>query len=387
MWRIIMENREYYAYKPDYAVHPGEYLEEILEVREIKKKDLSERIGISVKHLSQIINKQALLTSELSVQLERTLGVSANIWNNLSSDYSLFEARKKELKDLKSKKEWIKLFPIKDLKKIGLLPSINDPEVLIESLLAFFGIPNPEQWQQYYTQKAVSFRKSDAFNENLPHTSAWLRAGEIEASKIEAKPFVRDVFRKNLLEIRKLTVKKPRIFESEMKRLCAESGVILVFIPEFEKTHISGAVRWLTSEKALIIMSLRHKTNDHFWFTFFHEAAHVLMHSKKDIFIDDPEGYQSKEEDEANRYSRNILIPENVYAEFIKEDIFFAENIKCFAKEICIHPGIVVGTLQHDKHIPYSWYNKLKEKFELREKTVEEEKVSHRGHGGHGGKK
>ncbi len=360
-----MENREYYAYKPDYAVHPGEYLEEILEVREIKKKDLSERIGISVKHLSQIINKQALLTSELSVQLERTLGISANIWNNLSSDYSLFEARKKELEELKSNKEWIKQFPLKDLKKIGLLPLTNDQEVLIERILTFFGIPNPEQWQQYYTQHAVNFRKSDVFNDNLAHTSAWLRAGEIDASRIAAKPFAKDVFKKNLVEVRKLTVKKPQIFESEMKRLCSESGVILVFVPEFEKTHISGATRWLTPEKALIIMSLRHKTNNHFWFTFFHETAHVLMHSKKEVFIDDPKGYQSKEEDEANRYSRNLMIPENVYSVFVEEKKFSQESIKSFADEIGIHPGIVVGTLQHDKHIPYSWHNNFKEKFEL----------------------
>ncbi len=41
-----------YAFKPDYSIHPGEYLEDVLSAREIKKNDLSLRLGISVKHLS-----------------------------------------------------------------------------------------------------------------------------------------------------------------------------------------------------------------------------------------------------------------------------------------------------------------------------------------------
>jgi len=99
-----MISKEFYAYKPDYAIHPGEYLEEVLESREIKKKELSERLGISVKHLSRIIQKQEMLTAELAVQLERTLGISANIWNNLNADYY---ARSNDAKTLKHKPEWI----------------------------------------------------------------------------------------------------------------------------------------------------------------------------------------------------------------------------------------------------------------------------------------
>jgi addiction module HigA family antidote len=360
-----MINKNFYAYKPDYTVHPGEYLEEVLETREIKKKELSERLGISVKHLSRIIHKQAMLTSELAVQLERTLGISANIWNNLNADYSLFYARLKEQKELKQKQEWVKNFPVAELKKLGVLPSVKDMKTTLEKLLEFFAVPTPEQWQQFYDLKAVHFRKSPVFDDNLYHLASWLRAGEIMASEMEAEPFDKDTFKKNLSEIRTLTLKKPHEFEPEMKHFCAISGVVLVFVPEFKKTHISGATRWLTHDKALIIMSLRYKTNDHFWFTFFHEAAHILLHAKKDIFIDDLKGFQSKEEDEANFFSRNILIPETEYEKFVSKGSFRRDDINAFAKKIQIHPGIVAGRLQHDNHIDYKWHNDLKEKFEL----------------------
>lgn len=360
-----MISKEFYAYKPDYAIHPGEYLEEVLESREIKKKELSERLGISVKHLSQIIHKQEMLTAKLAVQLERTLGISANIWNNLNADYSLFYARSNEAKALRHKLEWITDFPINELKKFGFLPSVKDKETIAEKLLQFFGVSTPEQWQQYYDLRVAHFRKSPAFSDNLPHIASWLRIGEIKASEIEVAPFDKDVFKTNLDNIRKFTLNKRDKFEPEMKRLCAMSGVILVFVPEFKKTHISGATRWLTQDKAIIIMRLRYKTNDRFWFTFFHEAAHILLHGKKSTFIDDLKGFQSKEEDEANRYSKNMLIPESEYKKFVSKCRFNREDIKSFATKMQIHPGIVVGRLQHDKYINYDWYNDLKEKFEF----------------------
>ncbi|MBF0546088.1 MAG: HigA family addiction module antidote protein [Candidatus Riflebacteria bacterium] len=360
-----MSNEEFYAYKPDYAIHPGEYLEEVLKSNEIKKKDLSDRLGISVKHLSQIIHKQEMITAKLAVQLERTLGISGNIWNNLNADYSLFCARSNELKALKFTLEWINDFPINELKKIGFLPSVKDKETIAEKLLQFFGVSTPEQWQQYYDLKAAYFRKSPAFSDNLSHIASWLRIGEIKASEIAVAHFDKDVFKTNLDKIRSFTLNKVDEFEPEMKRLCAMSGVILVFVPEFKKTHISGVARWLTQEKAMIIMSLRYKTNDHFWFTFFHEAAHILLHGKKNTFIDDLKGFPSKEEDEANRYSKNMLIPESEYKNFVSKGRFSHADIKSFSKKIKIHPGILVGRLQHDKHIKYGWHNDLKEKYEF----------------------
>jgi len=356
-----------YSYRPDYAVHPGEYLEEVLEAREIKKREMSERLGISVKHLSQIINKQASVTADMAIQLEKALSISANIWNNLNANYALFEARAKETQVLSKHLQWIKQFPVKDLRKLGFIPNTRDPKTILESLLRFFGISSPEKWQSYYGNLSrVSFRKSGAYSDNLHHIVSWLRAGEIWAGATETARFSKALFKKNLRKTRELTTKNPSEFEPLMRKLCAEAGVALVFMPEFEKTHLSGVTRWLTPDKALILMSLRYKTNDHFWFTFFHEAAHILLHGKKEIFIDEAEGFDSDKENEANRFARNMLIPEDAYDQFKAKEAFHPPDIRAFAKNIKVHPGIVVGRLQHDKLISYSWHNKLKEHFELR---------------------
>lgn len=115
----------------------------------------------------------------------------------------------------------------------------------------------------------------------------------------------------------------------------------------------------------MIAVSLRSKTNDHFWFTFFHEAAHILLHGKKNIYIDIKEEGTSLEEQEANKFAGGLLIPEKYYQQFIQQNKFFPGDIKLFSKEINIHPGIVTGRLQHDGFIEHNWHNELKGKCEF----------------------
>ncbi len=354
---------------PDYAIHPGEILEETLEVRNIRKNELAERCGMSIKTISQILNGKAPVTAETAILLERTLGVSADVWNNLDANYRLFEAKKKERLTVEGYKDWVKKFPLADLRRRGILPQTTDASIIAESLLAFFGVSSPEAWRDVYRKESVSYRKSEKFNDSVESIITWLRIGKIRSETILTDPFDKKIFMNNLILIRELTLKEPAAFESKMKQLCKESGVVLVFVPELKGTHLSGATMWVSSDKALIIMSLRHKSDDHFWFTFFHEAGHILFHGKKSIFIDETKMDSSREEQEADRFSCNILIPESEYNKFLSlnNGRFHENTIRQFAKRIGVAPGIVVGRLQHDGIIPYSYNNKLKKKFVLAE--------------------
>jgi Zn-dependent peptidase ImmA (M78 family) len=130
------------------------------------------------------------------------------------------------------------------------------------------------------------------------------------------------------------------------------------------KAPVSGATRWV-GNNPLIQLTDRHKTNDHFWFTFFHEAGHVLLHGKKDIFIEDFEGFKPdvKKEIEANEFAAKILLPETFIDELPKD--FTEEDVIKIAKKYKTAPGIVVGRLQHLQLAPYSFGNGLKKKVKL----------------------
>ncbi len=363
-----MAEKTIYTYNPDYCAHPGDYLEEVLEMRGMKKRDIAERLDITVKTISQIINRKAYITPEMSLQFERVLGISASIWNNMSSSYRLFEARIDENKELEKNVSWLKCFPIKDLQHYGLLPDFANKKDILEALLAFFGVSSPEVWDLHYKRmlKNVCCKKSEVYHDNIYHMASWMRAGELAAQKITTKPYSKDLLKKQIQIIRGLTVQKVETFENKMVKLCADAGVALVFVPEFDKTHIWGITKWIGTDKAMILMSLRYKTNDHFWFTFFHEAGHILLHGKKDIFIDSKKTDKSEQETNANDFSANIMIPQNEYLEFIKMNDFSLSGIIRFANKTGIHPGIVVGRIQHEALVSYSDNNQLKVKFEFK---------------------
>ena len=358
-----MVNTENNQFAPDYIIHPGEILEETLESRGIKKTVFAEKCGISNKTVSQIIHGKSIITPEMAIKFERALGSSASLWINLSTDYELNLARETDKLKLIAQKDWIKKFPIKQLINYHILPKRSKVVDNLSDLLSFFGVGSISAWNDYYLAPDVAYRKSATFESEPESVATWLRIGEINAEKIDCVPFVKSNFKKALIKIRSLTNKAASDFQKEMVELCRNSGVALVFVPELPKTHISGVTKWLSPGKAMIILSLRHKMEDHFWFSFFHEAAHILLHGKTEIFIDNKNNSKTKKEIEADNFASNILIPPKLLSGYIANEKISKISVCSFSKDIHISPGILVGRLQHDKTIPYNWFNQLKRKF------------------------
>ena len=347
-------------FAPDYAVHPGEVLAETLAARGVSKSDLAERCGLSAKTVSLIVNGKAPVTSETAIQLERALGVAAEVWVNLDANYRLHVAKQGERERLEAAQAWAARLPVKELAERGYLGEQEDPLDRLRSLLGFFGVASVGAWEARTSRLVIAYRKSPAFEISKAAVVSWLRIGEIEAEQIETDPFVRKGFRDALEKIRTLTTAETAVIEPEMKRLCKRAGVALVVVPELPKTRLCGATRWLSPDKALLLLSRRHGTDDQFWFTFYHEAGHVLLHGKKDVFIDEEGVPANEEEDEANRFAASFLIPNPKYVEFLRRGRFYKEDIVEFAATLGIAPGIVVGRLQHDGKIPFQWHNGLK---------------------------
>jgi HTH-type transcriptional regulator/antitoxin HigA len=149
----------------------------------------------------------------------------------------------------------------------------------------------------------------------------------------------------------------------EMKELCRGAGVALVLEPPISKTCLFGSARWSDVDRAIIQISLRMKTNDHFWWTFFHEAAHITLHRGKN-FADDKNSRGDGAEDAADRWAEEVLVGRERFARFKAMHPRSEVQVKEFAAGANLHPGIVVGMLQHAQIIPFSNLNKLKEKFQ-----------------------
>ena len=131
-----------------------------------------------------------------------------------------------------------------------------------------------------------------------------------------------------------------------------------MFVREIKGTRASGAARWLTPTKGLVQLSLRHKTDDHLWFSFFHEAAHLLLHSKKATFVSGSGDQDEELEQQANHFSASLLIPKQFEAELLA--LHSLPEIEAFSQRVGIAPGIVVGQLQNEGHLDWSRGNRLK---------------------------
>ncbi|MFH0823814.1 MAG: HigA family addiction module antitoxin [Pseudomonadota bacterium] len=360
-----MVSRSRNEYKPDYATPPGEILEETLNALGMKKKDFAESCGLSTKHISLIISGKASVTPDTAIRFDRVLGIADDVWNNLEANYRAFHARKKACRELEPRVEWAKKFPVKELIHRGMMEKPKDEVHAVDLVLRFFGVASIEVWKERYASVGAAFRRSPAFESEVESPAAWLRIGELLAQRMETSPYDRDLFRKALHTIRSFTNLNPEEFEPKMKDLCGKAGVALVFVPEFPKTHLSGACRWLTPEKAVIQLSLRYKTNDHFWFSFFHEGGHILHDSKKGVYIDECDGAGVEEETAADAFASRILIPQKEYDGFVAGNSFNRRAIELFADKVGVAPGIVVGRLQHDKLIAFNLFNDLKVKLRL----------------------
>ena len=349
-----------YAYEPDLVLPPGDTLVEVLEERGMTQAELAARTGLSTKHINQIAKGRASITTETSLLLGRATGVAARVWSNLEIAYQEHEYRSKEAGRMDHDLEWLNGLPTKELVRRGRLEKSESRLDQLAGVCTFFGVANRTAWEALW-HKPTAYRSSKAFSSNPGFVAAWLRIGEIEAASIECRPFDKRALTGSIDELRALTRDQdPETWWPKLVDTCAAVGVAVVAEPEIKGARINGATRWLTPRKALVQLSLRHRWSDIFWFTFFHEIGHLLLHSKKDAFINDV-GAHSGLEQEADGFASRVLIPREHEADLA--ELTSIRDVVEFAERLDVAPGIVVGRLQHDKRWPYDRGNDLKQRF------------------------
>lgn len=356
-------------YCPDSASAPGETLEETLDALGMSQTELAKRMGRPVKTINEIIQGKAAITPETALQLEQVLRVPASFWLRLEQHYRETLARLAEGQRLIFWTEWLKVFPVREMIHRDWLPSCNSKTQQVFEVLKFFGVASPDAWKEIWEHQAIKYRKSTIATSNFGTVTAWLRQGEIQAQAVETQPYNADAFRNALDYVRSLTVKPVSFFQNELVRSCAEAGVAVVFVPELPGTGICGATRWLTPTKALVQLSLRYKTDDQLWFTFFHEAGHILLHGKRQVFLDLAD-HESDEEPEAqaNTFAADILVNPVEWRQFVTHGSYHTKAvIQAFAQKVGIAPGIIVGRLQHEQLLSFAHCNDLKCRLEWKQ--------------------
>ena len=357
--------------------HPGESVSEYIDYFRWSQRELARRTGLSPKTISEICSGKSAISVTTAMAFEKVFGRPASFWLSLQQQFEEAQARSKEVDNSKKWREWTRSFPLKKMRELELLPSPESGD--FTALLSFFGVSSPESWERVWEASRLSYRQTRVAEPNEFAVSAWVRATELEANEQPVSDFDEQALKGALPELRALTrVNASKIMEP-VTSICNGVGVAVVWMPEFPKTGISGCARWF-GDRALVALSLRYKTDDQMWFTFFHEIGHILLHRKTHSFVIDNvvEGFDDgvvdpviqKQEDEANRFAADLLIPPLTLEQYIKKGLFDSESIRRFSKELGVSPGIVVGRLQREKILEPYQGNAFKQRLEFGIGTV-----------------
>ncbi len=352
-------------------IKPGDTILETIEHYKMNQAELAERMGKTSSKINDIISGKEPITVATALQLEKVLNINANFWLNSEASYREKRSRLEQQEALEEYTEWLKQQPVKELKACGYIKAEKLGTQMVEETLKFYGVATPAQWNSFYVQAYTTarYRKSEAHQLTLGGMAAWLRIGELEMRKLELTKFNKHKFKRVLEKIKALIVKHPIDFTEQLQNDCAGAGVAVVYTPCLPKAPVSGATRWIGGNP-LVQLTDRYKTNDHFWFTFYHEAAHVLLHGKKEVFIEEFNGFKidKQKEDEANSFAAKSLLPERATSDLVKSINITDQVIRAIATKYKTHPGVVIGRLQHQKKLLYSDGNHHKIKINLFEK-------------------
>ena len=376
-------------YFPQSLPHPGKTLAEKLEEMGMGSKEFAIRTGKPEKTISAVLNGKSAITPDMAVQFESVTKIPAHFWMNSQRGYDEFVARKKYQQTLEEANKWAKNFPLAEMVKLGWIQKCANVQDKNAELLRFFGCADHQAWENYYfnQQLRVAFRISLAHTQGAYAISAWLRQGELQAEKMLVQPFVKKKLEEALVSIKTLMVQQPKDFFVKLQNICAEAGVKVVHTVCLPQAPINGATRWM-NDTPLIQLSGRYKKNDIFWFTVFHEIAHILLHGKKDVFLEEVDytGKEVEKEAEADQFAADYLLSKseeqaildamrlNTYTlrrkgvtsdQLLDTTLASASTIRSFATKFHTHPACIIGRLQHKGLIPYSFGTEFIEKIEI----------------------
>ena len=344
-------------YLPQSVSHPGATLEEKLNEMGISIKEFALRSGKPEKTIIAIIKELSSITQEMAIKFENITKIPAGFWMRNQMRYDEYKTRERLQILITEAEEWTRKFPYPQMADLYGLPKTRKVKEKTINLFQFFAVSSHTAWENLYMKSKLKVAAYTTLaHTHEPHAiSAWLRQGELQAKQIDAPDYDAKKFKINLAQIKSIMAEQPDDYFSQLQQLCLDAGVKLVYTPKMPKAPISGSTRWIHSSP-LIQLTARYRQNDRFWFTFFHEAGHILLHGKKYISLENIDFLKAdpEKEQEANNFAEEWTFPKKLEQEVLKAIPLKADDIVLFAKKFNTHPALIFGRFHHKKLIPYS---------------------------------
>ena len=340
------------------ATPPGATIREQLKDRGMSQKEFAARMDLSEKHVSKLINGEVQLTPEVAVRLETVLGVPAHFWNNLEAIYREKLLKVEAENAMDADETLARQFPYSEMAKYGWIRKTRNPKEKVVYLRQFFGVVKLPLLGNGQITKIACRRLAITEKSDLA-LMAWAQEARIQARGMQTAPIDMKGLIAAIPEIRKMTVREPAEFCPKIKKILEDCGIALVFLPHLDGSFLQGAT-FLDGNKIVVGLTARGRDADRFWFSFFHELAHIVLGH-----IGKADGTTDQDERDANNWAENTLVDSASFAAFRQGRDYSKRSVLAFAGEQEIAPGIIVGRMQREGMIKYSELNDLKVQYEI----------------------
>lgn len=349
--------------------HPGVYVKDAIEELGLSQSEFALRTGLSIKNVSTLINGESNITFDVAIKLAAFFHNSVEGWINLQTKYNLFLNEKTKQREYDEDWSIAKMFDkhfLSDYLKIQI--DAKNKQTSIDALRKCFNVVNLQNLKSadMYAFYKTSLIK-DIDEKTIVMRNAWISLAEQEARKMSCFEFNKSLILSNILYLRSLTLKEPRVMSRELVTFLSKCGVKLVILPFLSGSNTNGVTKWIQNENCVMIaVNDCGKDADRIWFSIFHELGHAIKNHKRHMTISfSKNNIQDEEEIEANNFAKNALVNPKDYDEFIKLKDFSLKNILSFAKKQGVAPFVVIGRLQKEKLIGWDMYQSYKPKYEI----------------------
>ncbi|MFN4985026.1 MAG: XRE family transcriptional regulator [Ignavibacteria bacterium] len=276
-----------HQYHPQSRPHPGETLREKLQELGMGPKEFALRTCKPEKTVIAVLNGESSITPDMAIAFETVTMIPASFWMNHQCAYDEYVARQKQRGTVEASVEWAKQFPLTEMIKKGWLPATKSMQDKTLALLAFFGIASHTAWSKYYCEQQLKVAFGISINGiQEPHAlSAWLRKGEQQAYELKTSEFSASALRNALPEMKRVMLQNSSTSLERLQEISSKSGLKVIWTPMLRSSGVTGAARWCNGNPVVQIAKTG-KINGDYWYRYFHQVGHILLHGKKNVFLE-----------------------------------------------------------------------------------------------------
>ena len=323
----------------------GSMLKDYLEYHKISQSDFADKLGITQKHINNILNENADISEDLMIAISLITDIDVNLITFVETKKKLYNYLNNRFSNEKEINEFLNSFYIKEMEKMNWI-TLNDKTSYLQNaydLLKYLNVRDFNIFEKYSKEK-IFFKKYD--DSNLKKVFLWIKRCD---SLIENQNVSSYNSSNMVLLLNDLKKERTRPFnKSSLIKLFNKHGLYLVIEEALKGTKIRGCTK-VVGDNPAIYMTCYLKEKSSFYFALYHELGHVKSDynkAKSKVIIDGDDSLEKR----ADLFAANQMIDEKIYSEILeniddKEKICRNNNIPlCF----------LYSRLAHDKRIKYT---------------------------------